>query len=423
MPSLWLVAPFVVLLAMIALVPFLAGEWWEHHFPKVASGLGALVAIYYVAILGNAGRMLDAGHEYVSFLALVGSLFVVSGGIHLRVRGEAGPLGNVALLGFGALLANVVGTTGASMLLIRPYLRMNKARASGYHVVFFIFLVSNVGGGLTPIGDPPLFVGYLKGVPFFWVAEHCWAAWAMCVGLLLAVFYAVDLRNFRREPARLQHRAEHDVEEWSFRGGVNLLFLAMIVGSVFVTKPLFLREAIMIAAAGLSLWLTPRATRAMNHFTWHPVREVGWLFLGIFATMVPALDLLALHSRALGLDSEMKFYWFTGFLSGVLDNVPTYLTFLTAAMGNEGLSVERAADVARFVAGWDHTLVAISVAAVFFGAFTYIGNAPNFMVKSIAEKAGVRVPGFLPYVWRYSVPVLLPIFAIIALVFFRFRWL
>lgn len=421
-PPGWLMIPFALLLGSIALMPFLNGPWWHHHYPKVAVGLGALVAGYYLFVLRAPDRMLDAGHEYVSFIGLVGALYVVVGGIHIRVKGEATPAINVLYLLLGAIAANFIGTTGASMLMIRPYIRMNKIRISAYHIVFFIFVVSNVGGGLTPIGDPPLFLGYLKGVPFFWVLQNCWAAWAVCIGGLLAIFYVVDVRNFHRVPASIQHEVE-EPEEWRFDGLINLVFLALIIASVFVTSPLFLREGIMVVAALGSLYFTPRGVRASNHFNYDPLREVAWIFVGIFLTMVPALDFLTRHSKALGLDTEQKFFWFTGLLSGVLDNAPTYLTFLAAAMGNLGLSVENREHVQLFIQTHDHFLIAISVGAVFFGALTYIGNAPNFMVKSIAESMGVKVPGFLPYLYQYALPILIPLFAIISLVFFHFNWL
>jgi Na+/H+ antiporter NhaD/arsenite permease-like protein len=415
-PPLWLMAPFVVLLGSVALMPFISVSWWHQHYPKVSVALGLIVAAYYCAVLGAPGRMLDAGHEYVSFIALVGSLFVVVGGIHLRVKGGATPFQNVLFLLVGAVLANFIGTTGASILLVRPYLRMNQARISAYHVIFFIFVVSNVGGGLTPIGDPPLFLGYLKGVPFFWVLQSCWLPWMVCIGSLLAIFYVIDLRCARRIPPAIP-AAPDENNAWRFDGRVNLLFLAVIIAAVFVSEPLFLREGVMVLAVMGSLAFTGKEVRAANHFDYEPLREVAWLFVGIFLTMVPALDYLTRHAHALGLDRELKFFWLTGVLSGVLDNAPTYLTFLAAAMGNLDLSVENPVDVGQFVAAHDHFLRAISLGAVFFGALTYIGNAPNFMVKSIAESMGVQVPPFLPYVYKYALPVLIPVFVVISLLF------
>ena len=379
-----MIVPFAVLLLSIAVMPFLNASWWHHHYPKVAVGLGLITVIYYLFALKNAGRMLHVAHEYVSFIALIGSLFVVSSGIHIRVKGEAKPWVNCLFLFIGAVLANLIGTTGASMLLIRPWIRMNKYRITAFHIVFFIFIVSNVGGCLTPIGDPPLFLGYLKGVPFWWTLQKCWPAWALAVAALIAIFYAFDQRNFLRAPREIRE-AETAQETWKMDGLRNLAFLAIILGAVFIEHPVGLREVLMIGAMAGSYFLTPKPIHEANDFTFHPIREVAWLFLGIFATMVPALDYLEIHAGELGLNSALKFYWLTGALSGVLDNAPTYLTFLAAAMGRQGLSLNDPAQVGQFTAQHELDLLAISLAAVFFGAMTYIGNGPNFMVKSISE--------------------------------------
>jgi Na+/H+ antiporter NhaD/arsenite permease-like protein len=416
-----MILPFAVLLLAIALMPFINLHWWERHFPKVAVGLGTITTSYYVFVLDNAGRMLHVGHEYVSFIALIGSLFVVAGGIHIDVKGEARPLGNCLFLLFGAILANVIGTTGASMLLIRPWMRMNKYRITAFHIVFFIFIVSNAGGCLTPIGDPPLFLGYLKGVPFWWVLEKCWSAWAIVVGGLIAIFYVVDRRNFLRAPQPVRELETQQGRSWQVEGWRNVGFLALILVAVFVKKPVGLSEALMIAAAVGSWFATPKRIHEANVFNFHPIREVAWLFIGIFATMVPALDYLEINAGKLGLDSEMKFFWLTGLLSGALDNAPTYLTFLAAAMGLHDLSLNNPEHVQQLIATHDHELIAISLGAVFFGAMTYIGNGPNFMVKSIAEQAKVKTPSFFAYLFKYAVPVLIPLMAIISLLFFS-RW-
>ncbi len=411
-----MIAPFALLLLAIAVMPFLNANWWHHHYPKVAVGLGAITVVYYLFALKNGVRMLHVAHEYVSFIALIGSLFVVSSGIHIRVKGEAKPWVNCLFLFIGAVLANLIGTTGASMLLIRPWIRMNKYRITAFHIVFFIFIVSNVGGCLTPIGDPPLFLGYLKGVPFWWTLQKCWPAWALAVTALIAVFYAFDRRNFLRAPREIRD-FETARETWKIDGLRNLAFLAVILGAVFIEHPLGLREALMISAMVGSYFLTPKPIHEANDFNFDPIREVAWLFLGIFATMVPALDYLEIHAGELGLDSAMKFYWLTGALSGVLDNAPTYLTFLAAAMGREHLSLNDSAQVGQFAAQHELELLAISLAAVFFGAMTYIGNGPNFMVKSISERAKVKTPDFFSYLWRFALPILIPVFAVIALLF------
>ena len=415
-----MIIPFALLLAAIATGPFINKHWWEHHYHHVALGLGTMTTLYYVFALNAPVRMLHVAHEYVSFIALIGSLFVVSGGIHIRVKGEATPEVNCVFLLIGAVLANFIGTTGASMLLIRPWIRMNKYRITAFHIVFFIFIVSNVGGCLTPIGDPPLFLGYLRGVPFWWTLEHCWEAWCVAVFGLIGIFYAFDSKNFLRAPKPVRDK-ETAHETWKVDGLHNLGFLGLILGAVFVRNPPGLSEALMVGAAVGSYLTTRKSVHEANAFTFAPVKEVAWLFLGIFATMVPALDYLETHAGELGLNSEMKFYWFTGALSGVLDNAPTYLTFLAAAMGRQHLSLSQPADVAAFAAQHDHELIAISLGAVFFGAMTYIGNGPNFMVKSIAEAAKVKTPSFGDYFLRYALPILVPFFALVALLFFS-RW-
>ena len=419
-PNPLMILPFAVMLLAIALMPFIHKHWWEHHYPKIAVGLGLITVVYYVGFLQNTSRMLHVGHEYVSFIALIGSLFVVSGGIHIRVKGESTPLINCLFLLIGAVLANFIGTTGASMLLIRPWIRMNKYRITSFHIVFFIFVVSNIGGCLTPIGDPPLFLGYLKGVPFGWVLEHCWEAWLVAVFGVITIFYCFDRRNFMRASKAIRDQ-ETAHETWRFDGLRNLFFLGVILVAVFLRNPPGLSEALMVAAALGSYFLTPKPVHEANDFNFAPIKEVAWLFIGIFATMVPALDYLGVHATELGLDTEMKLFWLTGALSGVLDNAPTYLSFLAAAMGRHHLSLNSPADMTTFLAQHDHELIAISLGAVFFGAMTYIGNGPNFMVKSISDQAKVKTPSFFAYLFKYAVPILLPFFVLVSILFFS-RW-
>jgi Na+/H+ antiporter NhaD/arsenite permease-like protein len=312
------------------------------------------------------------------------------------------------------------------MLLIRPWIRMNKYRITSLHVVFFIFLVSNVGGCLTPIGDPPLFLGFLRGVPFWWIMEQCWQAWALACGLLLAVFFLLDRRNFLRAPEAVRQK-ETSEEVWMFRGLGNLFFLALVLGAVFlppsiqrlslagvVTVP----ALIMVLAAVGSYRFTPKDIHAANDFGFGPVKEVGFLFVGIFLTMIPALEILK-SGELLKIDTPLQFYFATGLLSAFLDNAPTYLSFLAAAMGMEGLSVDQPADVLKFTLEGGAYLVAVSLGAVFFGAGSYIGNGPNFMVKAIAEKSKVSTPSFLGYLFGYSLPILVPILVVVGLLTLR----
>ena len=412
-PNPWMILPFAVLLGTIALAPLLAGKWWLKHYPKVAIGLGAITLCYYLFGLHAGTRVLHVAHEYVSFIALIGSLFVVSGGIHIGVKGEATPMTNVLFLLFGAVIANVLGTTGASMLLIRPWIRMNKYRITAHHIVFFIFIVSNIGGCLTPIGDPPLFLGYLKGVPFWWVAEHCWPMWAVGLGMLLAMFFVVDTLNFRRAPKAVREK-ETAQETWSFDGGANVFFLLVILGAVFINKPIFLREALMIGAAVGSYFTTRKSIHEANDFNFHHIQEVAILFIGIFATMIPALDWLELNAAKLGEPTPAFFFWGSGILSSALDNAPTYLSFLSALMG-----ATHDSDIHHLIATNGISLIAISVGAVFFGAATYIGNGPNFMVKSIADQQKIHTPSFLGYVFKFTLPFMLPMLIVIWLMFFR----
>jgi Na+/H+ antiporter NhaD/arsenite permease-like protein len=468
-PNLWMIVPFGLLLGTIALAPLAAPKWWGKHYSKVAYSLGAITLAYYVLGLHQWQRVLHGGLEYVSFITLIGSLYVVSGGIHISVRGEATPRVNTLFLLVGALLANFLGTTGASMLLIRPWIRMNKYRVTAHHVVFFIFIVSNVGGCLTPVGDPPLFLGYLKGIPFWWVAEHCWPMWAVGLGFLLAVFYVIDAANYRRAPKVVRAQVAEPPEEWRFEGLSNVAFLLLILAAVFISRPPFLREVLMVAAALGSWFTTKKQIHAANQFDFHPIQEVAILFIGIFATMMPALDWLQNNAARLGSPSPGLFYWGSGILSSLLDNAPTYLSFLSATFGrfidpeivdkvrlliqNHGadlagiagpqadvvsntlaaLQKYHSAELASGTVGTDvietafllgngslnHYIVAISIGAVFFGAATYIGNGPNFMVKSIADRQKVPTPGFLGLLFKYSLPCLVPMLVLVWLLFFH----
>jgi Na+/H+ antiporter NhaD/arsenite permease-like protein len=445
----WMILPFGLLLAAMALGPLLFRPWWEKHYGKTVLALGAATVGYYLLVLpaGAGHAVVQAGRDYLGFIALVGSLFVVSGGLHISVKGEATPAANVLFLLAGALLANFLGTVGASLLLIRPWLRVNGRRAAAHHVIFFIFLVSNAGGCLAPLGNPPLFLGYLMGVPFWWVAEHCWTMWFFGVGCLLAVFYFLDCRHCRRAlergataplsetqpvnaappgvgaPAIKAELAFQAPRRWGVEGLGNLVFLAVILAAVFIARPLFLREGVMLAAAAVSWFTTRHAVHEANQFDFHPMIEVAVLFLGIFATMMPALDWLQSHARtALGANpSPALFYWGSGTVSSLLDNAPAYLSFFSVWLGAQGQPLGQPDQTARLLAGGhsEAALAALSVGAVFFGGCTYIGNGPNFMVKAIAERQGVPLPGFLGYIIKWTLPVMLPLLVMIWLIFFR----
>jgi Na+/H+ antiporter NhaD/arsenite permease-like protein len=412
--SAWMMLPFALLLLAMAVVPFLHRHWWERHYPHVSIGLGLFVCGYYAFFL-DYHRMLDTFVDYFSFIVLIGSLFVAAGGIFLHTERRATPLVNTLLLTAGALAANLLGTTGASMLLIRPFLRINRSRVRGYHVVFFIFIVSNMGGALTPIGDPPLFLGYLNGVPFLWTLEKIWPVWLMALALVLTVFFLLDSRSYRKWADVESHVAKSARIE--LRGTQNFFFLFIILAAVFAVTPV--REIIMITAAAAAHRFARKDALRANEFTFEPIKEVAILFAGIFATMVPALDWLALNADHIGINTPGQFYWCSGILSSFLDNAPTYLNFLSAAMGLHQLTLGNPEHMKILLSEHASYLQAISVGAVFFGANTYIGNGPNFMVKSIAEHHGVKCPSFFGYLVCYSLPVLIPIFAVTWLVFFR----
>jgi Na+/H+ antiporter NhaD/arsenite permease-like protein len=302
------------------------------------------------------------------------------------------------------------------MLLVRPWIRMNKYRITSFHIVFFIFIVSNIGGCLTPIGDPPLFMGYLKGIPFWWTAEHLWQGWLIALVLLLGIFFILDRANFLRAPKAVRD-AETAKETWEFRGLHNVFFIALVLFAV-LKLPMWWRELLMLAAALGSMFTTRKEIHAANDFNFAPLKEVVWLFIGIFATMVPALQYLQASPPPLA--GPGSYYWATGVLSGMLDNAPTYLAFFATAMGANHLSLDSHADIALFVANHGETLRAISFGAVLFGAMTYIGNGPNFMVKAIAEHSKVHTPTFIGYVVRYALPFLLPVLFVVWLALFYF---
>jgi Na+/H+ antiporter NhaD/arsenite permease-like protein len=409
----WLIMlPFGTLLLAIAFGPLIAQHHWERHYHKLCIALAGVVCLYHLLVVPEAARVARAGIDFAAFIVVVGSFFVVSGGIHLRAKGPSGPLRNALFLLAGAVLANLIGTIGASMLLVRPWIAMNKGRIAPMHIVFFIFLVSNIGGALLPVG-PPLFLGFLKGVPFWWTLQHCWQPWLVAVGLVLAVFFVLDRISFR--PARKSE--ESDLTKWSCDGARNFLFLFVLLG-LLVVVPAGWREPLLVLTALGSYLGTPERIREANNFTFGPLKEVGWLFLGIFGTMIPVLEYMERSAGKLGLNSDAAFYWASGLLSGVLDNAPTYLAFFAAALGLHGLDINDPSHIAKFLAGGGRELIAISCSAAFFGALTYIGNAPNLLIKSIAEHAHVSTPTFLGYVWRFALPILIPIFALISIVFF-----
>jgi Na+/H+ antiporter NhaD/arsenite permease-like protein len=408
-PAVWWTAPFVAMLLCIAVLPLAAPHFWESNLRKL--GLSALLGLPLLILyaVSHPAALVRTAEEYFSFIVLLASLFVVSGGILITGDIEATPRVNTAFLATGAALASVVGTTGASVVLIRPLLSTNQERRHVVHtVVFFIFMVSNTGGCLTPLGDPPLFLGYLRGVPFTWTLR-LWPHWLLVNGLLLLIYYLWDRRAYAREPEPAVARDLAQIRPLRMSGLGNVGLLVLVVASVAIlASPA--REIAMIVISAISLTTTARTVHESNRFTFHPIAEVAALFAGIFLTMIPALEILHARGASLAVTTPRQFFWATGVLSSFLDNAPTYLTFLAVAQ-SLGLRDD--------VVGVTHeVLAAISAGAVFMGANTYIGNGPNFMVRAIAEERGVRMPSFGGYM-LYSGAVLIPCFVLVTVVFFR----
>lgn len=435
----WSAIPFAGILLSIALFPLFAPHWWHRHFPKVSAFWAIAVAVPLIVAYGNAGVRELLGtyiHEYIPFIILLWALFTVTGGIHVKGRLSGSPGLNVALLAIGTVIASFMGTTGASMILIRTVLRANAWRRNKAHViVFFIFLVSNIGGLLTPLGDPPLFLGFLLGVPFFWTLK-LFPIMVFVSVPLLALFYFIDRRYYaKEEKPKTTERAPLRIE-----GVHNVLFLLGIVSAVLMsgiwhgatvslagipteTQDL-VRDGILVLMGIGAYVTTKKKIRDENEFSWFPIKEVAILFAGIFTTIVPALAILQAGERgALGvvmktLETPPHYYWITGSLSSFLDNAPSYLTFFNSLLGKFFTGMPVREGVHALIGGKAIYLEAISTAAVLFGANTYIGNAPNFMVKSISEEAGVKMPSFFGYMFKYSIPILLPLFFLVTLVFF-----
>ncbi len=423
--ALWSVAPFALMLLGIAVLPLVAGHLWEHNRNKaiLSAVLGLPVAVWMWTL--DASAVGHVVHEYVAFLLLLGSLYVIAGGIVIRGTLSGTPGLNTALLALGAILASIVGTTGASMLLIRPLLRANSVRKAKAHVVvFFIFVVSNTGGLLTPLGDPPLFLGFLRGVPFLWTLRLV-PQWIFVNVLLLVVFHVFDSTIFRREdlatPGDLDEVAVGHRVPLHVVGLPNFLYLggviAVLVASGSAHLPVGVQEAGMLCMVALSWFTTPRPLRRENGFTWAPIVEVAVLFAGIFATMMPALAILNARGGELGLTQPWQLFWASGLLSSFLDNAPTYLTFASTASALAGTSAANLSGLISTENG-ARMLAAVSLGSVLMGANTYIGNGPNFMVKAIAEQDGVRMPGFFGYM-AYSGAILLPVFVALTFVFLR----
>ena len=439
--SAWWGLPFAGMLLSIAVMPLAIPKIWHHHFGKIAAGWALLLLLPFAATqgLGVTGGMLvhTLVAEYIPFIVLLPALFTVAGGIYVRGNLHGSPALNAGLMAIGAVLASFMGTTGASMLMIRPLIRANDNRKHVAHViVFFIFIVSNAGGSLTPLGDPPLFLGFLKGVSFFWTAQHIFPETLCLVGTLLAVFYAIDSFWYRKEGVLKVDPTPDTNPSFGLEGSVNFVLLGVVVALVLMSGlwnpgiefhvagtevglPQLVRDGALIGVTFVSLALTKRDVRENNQFSWAPMQEVAKLFIGIFITMVPVLAMLkageagafAAVTRAVtapdGSPLPWAYFWFAGVLSSFLDNAPTYLVFFNLAGGDPAVLMTTLAP----------TLAAISAGAVFMGANTYIGNAPNFMVKAIAEDRGIRMPSFFGYM-AWSFGILVPLFVVMTFIWF-----
>lgn len=436
---LWTVIPFIGILLSIALFPLIAPHFWHNHFPKVSFFWGTIFALPFLIVFrGEAVHHLLHTYliEYFPFIILLWSLFTISGGLYVKGTLQGTPKLNLIFLIVGTALASWMGTTGASMLLIRPVLRANAWRKSKTHlIVFFIFLVSNIGGSLTPLGDPPLFLGFLHGVPFFWTFK-LFPQMSFVVVILLALFYLLDNHYYRKE------KKPQTFEKAPLRleGAHNFLFLLGVIGAVLLSGfwragnvtllgvemkiEFIMRDLIMLLMGFLSLRTTNKIIYEENEFTWFPIKEVAFLFAGIFTTIIPAIQILKAGSEGElqfimdSLQDPAHYFWITGILSSFLDNAPTYLTFFNSAQGKFFAFVAEPEAVAGLLAQKAVFLKAISTGAVFMGANTYIGNAPNFMVRSIAEEAGMKMPSFFGFMIKYSIPILIPIFILVTLIFY-----
>ncbi len=411
------------MLVSIAVLPMAVPEWWNSNRNKTIVSIAFSVPVIAVVLSCDPRLMWHSILDYFSFLTLLAALFVIAGGIYVKGEYAGTPVVNTIFLGLGAILANVIGTPGASMVLIRPFLRANHLRQHRSHlVVFFIFIVCNTAGLLTPLG-PPLFLGFLRGVPFHWTLRLL-PQWGLMVGSLLILFNIFDEIVFTREEVET-HRALAEIVQarhpLRIEGGINCLYLLGVMAAVILSGyfgwPRGTQESIMITMAVLSWFTTPRAIHRANHFHFHPILEVAALFVGIFVTMVPALEILNARAPSLDLKAPWHFFWMSGVLSSLLDNAPTYMTFTAMASGLVGGSAESLTSLLQSGFG-QRLLAAISCGSVFMGAATYIGNGPNFMVKSIAERQGIRMPSFGGYM-LYSGFILMPLFVLVTLIFFR----
>lgn len=420
--------PFILLLALIVIAPLTMPKWWHHYYKHTAIALGAGVGLYYIFAIEHGGSTtFHTFWEYLSFVLFLSALFIASGGIYIHADIQNTAKNNVIFLLAGAIISNIIGTTGAAMLLVRPFIRLNKYRIKPYHLVFFIFIVCNVGGSLTPIGDPPLFLGFLKGVPFFFTLNKLFGYWVLAIALLLGIFYLKD----KKDENIVDGDEVKASNKFIINGKRNIIWLTVIIGAIFIDPNLFpslptlhvhghhysfIRELIQLTSAILCFKFAKQSALKGNGFDFEPIKEIAFIFFGLFLTMMPALQIVADFAKTpkgQALFTPNTMYWASGIFSAFLDNAPTYLNFLTAGLAKFGLSIDNSQDVIQFANSENAIyVIAISLGAVFFGAMTYIGNGPNFMVKSVAEHLEIKMPSFIDYIIKYSVIYLLPVLTV-----------
>lgn len=432
-----LTLPFVTIIFLLSAGPIFFPKWWVTMGKVVPLALAALIAAVYL-YQGKSNDLVETLSEYFSFISIIGAMYVVAGGIGIQPYHDATPKLNVIFLFFGAVLTNVIGTTGASVLLLKPFIRLNRYKVKAYHIIFFIFIISNAGGLLTPLGDPPLFMGYLKGVPFFWFTEKLFMPWVFVVAALCIVFFFIDKRNDTGIESNIIH--DKRKQKTVVIGKRNFIGLAVILASLFLDprkynwiptleyghhQLSFIRELIQIATAYICYRTSNKGALEMNEFSMEPIEEVAFAFCGIFVTMMPALEALrhvvSTPQVAAAITPSFTF-WGTGLMSAVLDNAPSFINAMTVTMAKHNLNIGNFSEVQQFVLMQnEHALpsylIAISFASVIFGAFTYVGNGPNFLVKAMAEKENIKMPSFMQYIFRYAVPILLPIIILCWIIF------
>lgn len=423
--------PFIILIFTITTGPIFYPKYWNNHYSKISIFLSILIILYYTIYLNNFLKPLNTLIEYIQFILLISALYIFSGGILIKINKKNSPIINLFILILGGFTSNLIGTTGASMIFIRPYIKINKKNIKSYHIIFFIFIISNIGGSLTPIGDPPLLLGFLKGVPFFWTIRNNFLPWIITLTILGILFYIIELKNNKKKNIKniklnyIKYKKPYIL----IYGKKNFIWLLLIITYTSLENQyyfFFFKEIVIILLILIVYKYKNKHIFKKNRFNFKPIKEIGILFLGIFITMLPVLEItknLIQYSQFTKNINYNTLYWSTGALSGLLDNAPTYINLLNASMSIYGGNINNIENVKAYTKGIYSInnileLKAISISSVFFGAMTYIGNGPNFIIKSISEQLGIKMPSFFEYILYFSIPFLIPTLIIIWLLFF-----